>query len=235
MAMKMVRKRVRWMAIGFAMLPLLSLASEVTVPNTFVAGTKAVADEVNANFSATETAINDNHDRISALETAVEELQTSPGLVVDTFYFADLLYILSNGDLVVADPAGSETVGAGVDWHPVPGLTDVSFNVENDETVVIFQSVGEMLLSSFDVYNQANIALEIDGVIPDKGARQTLRLVSDETTSSGGQSWHLLHAQTLNAGMHTFTVLLKGHQQNDSTVTIDERDGRSKVVLMQIQ
>lgn len=45
-------------------------ASELTIPNTFSAGTPAVADEVNANFSAVETAVNDNDGRIAALEMA---------------------------------------------------------------------------------------------------------------------------------------------------------------------
>jgi hypothetical protein len=43
-------------------------ASDVTVPNTFTAGTPAVAAEVNDNFSAVGTAINDNHTRITTLE-----------------------------------------------------------------------------------------------------------------------------------------------------------------------
>lgn len=45
-------------------------ASELTIPNSFTAGTAAVADEVNANFSAVATAVNDNDARIAALEMA---------------------------------------------------------------------------------------------------------------------------------------------------------------------
>jgi len=40
-------------------------AGEVTIPNTFSAGTPAVADEVNANFAAVETAVDDNAANIS--------------------------------------------------------------------------------------------------------------------------------------------------------------------------
>ncbi|MFQ5470849.1 MAG: hypothetical protein ACE5EH_11170, partial [Gammaproteobacteria bacterium] len=35
-------------------------AGSVTIPNTFVSGTKAVAADVNANFSAVGTAVNGN-------------------------------------------------------------------------------------------------------------------------------------------------------------------------------
>ena len=56
------------------LLPILALmwasaqASELDVPHTFVAGQPALAAEVNANFSAVETAVNDNDTRITALE-----------------------------------------------------------------------------------------------------------------------------------------------------------------------
>ena len=46
----------------------IAAASELSVPNTFSAGTPAVADEVNENFEAGATAINDNHSRLQALE-----------------------------------------------------------------------------------------------------------------------------------------------------------------------
>lgn len=52
-------------------------AAEVAVPNTFTGGTRAVAAEVNANFSAIATEVNDNHSRIAALEAAVATLQAS--------------------------------------------------------------------------------------------------------------------------------------------------------------
>ncbi len=40
-------------------------ASDLTIPNTFVADTKAVAADVNANFSAVEAAVDDNNARIT--------------------------------------------------------------------------------------------------------------------------------------------------------------------------
>jgi hypothetical protein len=48
-------------------IPLAVAAGTVTVPNTFMNGTAADANEVNANFDAVETAVNDNDSRITAL------------------------------------------------------------------------------------------------------------------------------------------------------------------------
>jgi len=51
-------------------------AGSVTVPNTFTADTPAVASQVNGNFSAVKTAVDDNDSRIAALETTVASLQS---------------------------------------------------------------------------------------------------------------------------------------------------------------
>jgi hypothetical protein len=63
-------------------------AGSVTLPNTFQAGTRAVAAEVNANFAAIESAVDDNDARIAALESAVANLQATVGAQANTI--ADL-------------------------------------------------------------------------------------------------------------------------------------------------
>lgn len=50
-------------------------ADSVSIPHTFVAGTPAVAAEVNACFTAVKTAVDDNDARIAALESALADLQ----------------------------------------------------------------------------------------------------------------------------------------------------------------
>lgn len=47
----------------------LVYAGTVTIPNDFTAGTTASADEVNGNFTAVKTAVDDNDSRISTLES----------------------------------------------------------------------------------------------------------------------------------------------------------------------
>jgi hypothetical protein len=51
------------------------LASSLTIPNTFVSGTPALAEEINANFGAVKTAVNDNDTIIRQLITRLEALE----------------------------------------------------------------------------------------------------------------------------------------------------------------
>ncbi len=53
-----------------AVMSVVAWANTVTLPNTFTAGTTARAAEVNANFAAVKTAVDDNNARITVLETA---------------------------------------------------------------------------------------------------------------------------------------------------------------------
>ena len=46
----------------------MAVAGELTVPNQFSNGQATSASEMNANFSAVESAVNDNDQRISQLE-----------------------------------------------------------------------------------------------------------------------------------------------------------------------
>ena len=51
-------------------------AGSVLVPYSFAGGTKAMASEVNSNFNALATEVNDNDSRIAALEAAIADMQT---------------------------------------------------------------------------------------------------------------------------------------------------------------
>ncbi len=68
--------------LAIALLALLSAfttatqAGDLNVPHSFTAGTPALAAKVNANFSAVETAVDDNDARIAALEALVVTLQS---------------------------------------------------------------------------------------------------------------------------------------------------------------
>ena len=52
--------------LAFGLAPVSE--AQVSVPNTFVNGTLADADQVNANFDAVEAAVNDNDARVSSVE-----------------------------------------------------------------------------------------------------------------------------------------------------------------------
>lgn len=53
-----------------------ALSTELNLPHNFEAGKKAVAAEVNANFGAVKSAVDDNHTRLASLETLVNTLST---------------------------------------------------------------------------------------------------------------------------------------------------------------
>lgn len=65
--------------LAAAMLSSGAVAGELAVPNVFTAGDPAVAAEVNENFSATATAVDDNDARIEALEAKVSALEAALG------------------------------------------------------------------------------------------------------------------------------------------------------------
>jgi hypothetical protein len=62
--------------VAFSMATTL-YSGEVTIPNTFTANSKAKASEVNANFTAIKTAINDNADDIIANKNKLSILENN--------------------------------------------------------------------------------------------------------------------------------------------------------------
>lgn len=54
-----------------------AMSGQVTIPNTFQSGQVASAAAVNANFSAVEVAVDDNAQRIAALEATIQTLQNT--------------------------------------------------------------------------------------------------------------------------------------------------------------
>jgi hypothetical protein len=52
---------------------LTAQAGDLSIPHTFQSGTPALANEVNANFSAVEDAVDDNDQRITGVESALDD------------------------------------------------------------------------------------------------------------------------------------------------------------------
>ena len=78
----------------------LTMAGPVTVPNAFTAGTTARASEVNENFSAVETAVDDNDSRISSNANAVAGIATN-----DTAISGNTTAIADNSAAIQANSA----------------------------------------------------------------------------------------------------------------------------------
>ena len=84
------------------------------LPNTFVSGTKAVADEVNANFTATQKAVNSKQDKLTGACSArsfVKQVNADGALVCETpaTVGAGLIGDGSVGSPIAADFAGTGT------------------------------------------------------------------------------------------------------------------------------
>lgn len=71
--MKLTSKFI--LAFFLILLTQSGYAGELNIPHSFTSGAKAVAAEVNDNFTAVETEVSDNHSRIAALESALTALQ----------------------------------------------------------------------------------------------------------------------------------------------------------------
>lgn len=52
-------------------------ASDLNIPNIFIANQPAIAAEVNGNFTAVEAAVDDNNARIASLEATIASLQST--------------------------------------------------------------------------------------------------------------------------------------------------------------
>lgn len=70
----------KYLSLTFALSVTFSAANAapLTIPNTFVSGTKAKAAEVNQNFSAAKDAINSNSSDILSLTSRVNALESQP-------------------------------------------------------------------------------------------------------------------------------------------------------------
>jgi hypothetical protein len=74
--------KVILMGFGLSLFASMASASSVTIPNNFTAGTAAVAAEVNGNFSAVKSAVDDNDSRLSNLEAGA--VSVSLGSLIDS-------------------------------------------------------------------------------------------------------------------------------------------------------
>jgi hypothetical protein len=151
----------------------LTLASEVTLPSTFTPGTVADANEVNQNFDAVKTAVDDNDARITELEglpphvlaavhvsgspvAVTRWMSNLPGSPVVTVDYPGVGEVRVDFGADVSGRFYSAVLGhSGVSGHPalIPGQISVSPRVGNNQVleVKMTDSPGNPVTQSFYV------------------------------------------------------------------------------------
>jgi len=108
------RVRYRWAFCWVSGLllfaPLLGWSQTFTVPNTFVPGTPAVANDINTNFSATATAINGKQKLVTGTcppGQAIQSVLASGSVTCEAVAIGGLMNVLSdNNDTIAVNTTG---------------------------------------------------------------------------------------------------------------------------------
>ena len=146
-----LKQIVIFLTIAFSLVTVISYAA-VTIPNTFTSGTTISSSQVNANFAALKTAVDDNQTQISAVAAKVDGVKifhpnvtfTFPGTgtsalqttVVDVPIFTaasdgvlEFQYVVSDVNAIYATGASTEVL---MSLTPVinstPGTTVTTLN-----------------------------------------------------------------------------------------------------------
>lgn len=248
---------IRILLLFSVFLTTASFATDLTIPHEFVSGEPALASEVNENFSATASAVSDNDARLDSLEAAVTALTTrvddfEPSVVGYSKHFAtDLIFLRDDGVFVipytgepgqqsVPTPGDAVVQDVNYEFSAIPGLDTVSFEVSNDNSLIIFQANGRAYNSQFSARTSVEVALYINGLKPETGASQRLSIIGDDTLSGDGHDWNIFYTTELDAGTHNFSVMVKAFNQNEADVGIDGRstegfEGRVKVDIIELK
>ncbi len=148
--------RLFLLAAPFALACGASRAGELVIPHSFSANTPAVAAQVNANFSATKTAVDDNDTRIAALEAALTTLQGN--LAVAQGQIASMQNTITAQATAIAALEAASTTLQG-------NLAVAQGQIASMQNTVTAQATAIATLQSNLSAVQANTVLDLDEVL----------------------------------------------------------------------
>lgn len=122
-----MQRKIPYMILFSILLLIVSsttYAANVSIPNTFESGTTAMASEVNGNFSAVKSAVDDNDGRIADLESTVETLLATIAALQDRIADMEESDVMALEDYVSVDDdsRGPLVQFSGVNLQVVNGL-----------------------------------------------------------------------------------------------------------------
>jgi hypothetical protein len=157
--------RIGLAVVGMCVLAVAAVASDVTIPNVFTSGTTASAAAVNLNFTAVETAIDDNDARLDALANAALKngtLQTNlnadqlDGLHEASFFRLDQAEAVTGIPAFNGGTSGStapfsvdsNTVVANLNADLLDGYQASSFLLATQKSVIASATIGSASITS---------------------------------------------------------------------------------------
>lgn len=186
-----------------------ALASDVDSGNvtTFTSGSAAQASEVNANFAALITAINDNNDRIADLEAANGDVTALSDVVSGSTY-----QLFFSGGIIELDEGGGG-------------------NLEHfgGNTVLVFNSDGSL----GETFNESGRFISLDQQFCDQEGLNCEHFVDtwDDVNEVGTGSWAVsgqdLNVTWADGDSETFKLSANGEILMAGGGSLDEDDGTS--------
>ena len=156
-------------------LAVAAIAAELTIPNSFSNGTAANADQVNANFEAVKTAVDDNNQKITALSqprsasVTYSAMGFSAGKSQTDYYEHETEYekVGDGGFLLCSEEDGCYF------YHSVALRTGVT--------------ITKVRAHAFDVVNSNNVFIEVKLQKKVVGENTVVNLASMTSDNSGDQ------------------------------------------------
>ena len=133
-------------------------AGSVSIPNSFTAGEPAVAAEVNANFDAVKTAVDDNDSRIAALEATIATLRETVTTQAAT------ITSLQNNSVLALD--GRLLFVTDSNGYPTAQFTGVNVQVINGVNQYTANGVGNLIVG----YNRTSLSNSLMKIVCSNGA-----------------------------------------------------------------